>query len=119
MDLEYTRLQQELHTNIDIRNKLLTFSFTAALAVLGIGLANFDSIFFLAYLIPFIIIIPCTSRIIYYKDLYAQKAAYLTVYNESSIKKPGKRKSVCPALLCRFLHPHILCADHHFLLKKP
>lgn len=82
MDPEYARLQQELHANIDIRNKLLTFSFTTVLTVIGIGLANLDSIFFLAYLLPFFIIIPCTSRIIYYKDLYAQQAAYLTVYYE-------------------------------------
>ena len=67
-DREYSKLIKRLEAINSTRNSLLTFSFTAVLTVLGIAIANdMDSISAWLCLIPFLLIIPFTARISYYR----------------------------------------------------
>lgn len=78
---EYTKLTNTLHFFETTRNSLLTFSFTAVLAVLGvaIGMDNTD-VNPLVYLLPFFLIVPFTARISYYRLASAHINTFLKIF---------------------------------------
>ena len=80
---EYDKLIKRLEFFDTMRNNLLTFSFTSVLTVLGVALAiDMDSLSAWICLIPFLLIIPFTARISYYR----LASAHIT----SFLKKNGK-----------------------------
>ena len=77
-DREYSKLIKRLEAINSTRNSLLTFSFTAVLTVLGIAIADdMDSISAWLCLIPFLLIIPFTARISYYRLASAHINSFL------------------------------------------
>lgn len=77
-DREYSKLIKRLEAINSTRNSLLTFSFTAVLTVLGIAIADdVDSISAWLCLIPFLLIIPFTARISYYRLASAHINSFL------------------------------------------
>lgn len=75
---EYSYWQRELERNVSTRTSLLTFSFTAVLAILGIALSDKSSnVPPLAYLLPYLLIIPFEGRITYYRLIHARISAYM------------------------------------------
>lgn len=80
-DLEYEKLVKRLEFNDTMRNNLLTFSFTAVLTILGVALQiNLDLISVWVCLLPFLLIIPFTARISYYRLSSAHIGAFLRIY---------------------------------------
>lgn len=92
-DYELNYLSEYLHETRSIHNNLLTFSFTAVLAVLGIAFSNTGSENLIPpflYLLPFCLIIPFTARITYYRMSGAHIESFLNVfYSESRIFSCG------------------------------
>lgn len=92
-DHELNYLSEYLHETRSIHNNLLTFSFTAVLAVLGIAFSNINSenlIPSFLYLLPFCLIIPFTARITYYRISGARIESFLDIfYPESRIFSRG------------------------------
>lgn len=80
-DAEFEKLISRLTFFDTMRNNLLTFSFTAVLAVLGVAIGT-DSNSFSAWicLIPFFLIIPFSARISYYRLSTAHIGSFLKVY---------------------------------------
>ena len=77
-DREYDSWQKTLERNVSTRTNLLTFSFTTVLAILGIALSNNgENINPVAYLVPYLLIIPFEGRIAYYRLIHARVSAYL------------------------------------------
>lgn len=76
----------EMKENISIRNTLLTFCFTSVITIIGFGLTHFDEIPFVIYLIPIIITITFSCRIIYYKDKQCRMNAYLKFFYSDLLK---------------------------------
>lgn len=75
---EYNVLTNRLEFFDTMRNNLLTFSFTSVLTVLGIALAmEMDIIMVWICLIPFLLIIPFTARISYYRLASAHINSFL------------------------------------------
>lgn len=77
-DQEYEKLVKRLEFNDTMRNNLLTFSFSVVLATLGIALQvelDMGSVWFC--LLPFLLIIPFTARISYYRLSSAHISAFL------------------------------------------
>lgn len=67
-DEEYERLVKQLEFVDSTRNSLLTFSFTAVLAVIGISIADVNQLVSsFVCLLPFCLIIPFAARISYYR----------------------------------------------------
>ena len=80
-DIEYSKLVSRLDFHDTMRNNLLTFSFTAVLTILGIALQmELDAISAWIPLLPFLLIIPFTARISYYRLSSAHIGAFLRVY---------------------------------------
>ncbi len=78
---EYNKLVNTLSSETAIKNTLLTFSFTAVLAILGVALGtDTTKIHPLVFLVPFFLIIPFTARISYYRLASAHKNAFLKVF---------------------------------------
>lgn len=78
---EYEQLCEQMKCDTEIRNNLLTFSFTAVLTVIGIGFAmEPDEVNPIIFLLPFFIIIPFAGRMSYYRIWSAHIKAYLCVY---------------------------------------
>mgnify|MGYP000531388920 FL=1 len=77
-ETEYNKLIQRLDFYDSTRNNLLTFSFTSVLTVLGVALAmNLDEISSWICLIPFLLIIPFSARIAYYRLATAHINSFL------------------------------------------
>lgn len=75
---EYDKLIKRLEFFDTMRNNLLTFSFTSVLTVLGVALAtDMDTISSWICLIPFLLIIPFTARISYYRLASAHINSFL------------------------------------------
>lgn len=72
--------------NVSTRTSLLTFSFTTVLAILGIALAENESINPMTYLIPYCLIIPSQARISYYRLIHARIAAYMEIASPRDVK---------------------------------
>ena len=77
-ETEYNKLIQRLDFYDSTRNNLLTFSFTSVLTVLGVALAmKLDEISSWICLIPFLLIIPFSARIAYYRLATAHITSFL------------------------------------------
>lgn len=89
---EYTFISNKLQDIFNTRNNLLTFSFTAVLAVLAVafteGTINVPAV----YLLPFFLILPFTGRIVYYRNEEARLLvcleeagmhSYLKIFNRN------------------------------------
>lgn len=80
-NIEYDKLIKRLEFFDTMRNNLLTFSFTAVLAVLGIALQmEMDSVCSWICLIPYFLIIPFSARISYYRVASAHINSFLRVF---------------------------------------
>lgn len=78
---EYSRLIARLEFHDNTRNSLLTFSFTAVITILGFALPMaLDEISILLCLIPYLLIIPFSARITYYRLSSAHISSFLRVY---------------------------------------
>ena len=81
IDKEFDKLIQRLAFFDSTRNSLLTFSFTAVLAVIGITIAeDADSFNPWICLIPFLLIIPFAARIAYYRLASAHINEFLKTF---------------------------------------
>lgn len=75
---EYDRLVKLLDFYDTTRNHLLSFSFTAVLAIIGAALAiETDKLNVWLYLMPYFLIIPFTARIAYYRLASAHINSFL------------------------------------------
>lgn len=79
-DLEYQFICERMKCDTEMRNTLLTFTFTAVIAILGFGFATEKEVNQIVYLLPFFIIVPFTGRVSYYRKWSAHMAAYLDVF---------------------------------------
>lgn len=85
-DLEYEKLVKRLEFNDTMRNNLLTFSFTAVLTTLGVALKiELDLISVWVCLLPYLLIIPFTARISYYRLSSAHIGAFLRIYARDKV----------------------------------
>lgn len=86
-DKEYDKLIKRLEFFDTMRNNLLTFSFTSVLTVLGVALAiDMDSISAWICLIPFLLIIPFTARISYYRLASAHINSFLRKFGKLDMR---------------------------------
>lgn len=84
---EYDRLIRRLEHYYSTRNTLLTFSFTAVLAVLGVTLkVELDMIGSCICLLPFLLIIPFTARISYYRLASAHVNSFLRTFSKQNMQ---------------------------------
>lgn len=84
-DYELNYLSEYLHQTTSIHNSLLTFSFTAVLAVLGIAFSDSENaVPSFLYLLPFCLIVPFTARITYYRISDSRIEAFLDVFYAES-----------------------------------
>ena len=75
---EYEKLVKRIEFFDSMRNTLLTFSFTATLAVLGLAISEaMDTRSSWICLIPFLLIIPFSARISYYRLASAHINSFL------------------------------------------
>lgn len=78
---EYEKLINKLTVFNTTRNTLLTFSFTAVLAVLGIAIGDRNmAISYWICLVPYFLIIPFTARISYYRLASARIHSFLKIF---------------------------------------
>lgn len=81
-DNEFEKLIQKLMFFDTTRNSLLTFSFTSVLAVLGIAIGtDAKDVTPWICLVPFLLIIPFSARISYYRLASAHITAFLKVFS--------------------------------------
>ena len=86
-DTEYSRLIARLDFHDTTRNSLLTFSFTTVITILGIALPlNLDDISVILCLMPYLLIIPFSARIVYYRLSSAHIHSFLRVYAPDKTK---------------------------------
>lgn len=84
---EYDRLIRRLEHYYSTRNTLLTFSFTAVLAALGVTLtAELDLIGSCICLVPFLLIIPFAARISYYRLAIAHMNSFLRTFSKANMQ---------------------------------
>lgn len=94
-DIEYNKLVGRLEFHDTMRNNLLTFSFTAVLAILGIAVQmEADEISAWISLLPFLLIIPFAARISYYRLSSAHIGAFLRVYASDRVRFEVGAKNV-------------------------
>lgn len=98
-DIEYSKLVSRLEFHDTMRNNLLTFSFTAVLAILGIALQmEMDVVSVWISLLPFLLIIPFAARISYYRLSSAHIGAFLRVYASDRVRFEVGAKNVNESL---------------------
>ena len=86
-DKEYDKLIKRIEFFDSTRNNLLTFSFTAVLAILGVALTiDMNSISALLCLIPFCLIIPFAARITYYRLASAHINSFLRKFAKADMQ---------------------------------
>lgn len=84
---EYDKLIKRVEFFDTMRNNLLTFSFTSVLIVLGVALEiNMNSISAWICLIPFLLIIPFTARISYYRLASAHINSFLRKFGQKDMQ---------------------------------
>lgn len=98
-DIEYSKLVSRIEFHDTMRNNLLTFSFTAVLAILGIALQmEMDALSAWISLLPFLLIIPFAARISYYRLSSAHIGAFLRVYARDRVRFEVGAKDVPEAI---------------------
>lgn len=86
-DEEYNKLIKRLEFCDTTRNSLLTFSFTAVLAALGVALnVEMDEVSSWLCLLPYFLIIPFSARISYYRLSSAHINSFLRVFAKDQMK---------------------------------
>ena len=87
-DKEYDKLTKRLEFFDTTRNTLLTFSFTAVLAILGVALTieDMNEISSWLCLVPFCLIIPFAARIAYYRLASAHINSFLRKFAGNDMK---------------------------------
>ena len=86
-DKEYDKLIKRIEFFDAMRNNLLTFSFTSVLTVLGVALAiDMDSISAWICLMPFLLILPFTARISYYRLASAHINSFLRKFGQKDMQ---------------------------------
>lgn len=84
---EYNKLIKRLEFFDTMRNNLLTFSFTAVLAVLGIAISKrMSDVNAWLCLIPFFLIIPFAARIAYYRLASVHITSFLKIFAAVDMK---------------------------------
>lgn len=77
---EYNNLISRLQFYDTTRNNLLVFSFTAVLAILGVSLqVELSTVSVYICLVPYLLIIPFSARIVYYRIAAAHIGTFLCV----------------------------------------
>lgn len=115
-DAEFDKLISRLTFFDTMRNNLLTFSFTAVLAVLGVALGT-DSDTFSAWicLIPFFLIIPFSARISYYRLSTSHIGSFLKVYAPEKMRFERGAKEVDEGQ-CRYYKAISWLVNHEMVL---
>ena len=85
----------------DIRNKLLTFSFTAVWAILAIFI-SMHSVSTWGCLIAYFLIIPFSARIAYYRMASAYISSFLKKFNQADMKFAYAAPYVPEDVGCKF-----------------
>lgn len=81
--MQYETLREEIGNCTRLSNDFSTFSMTALAAVLAFAFSSNNPFLFL---IPFVLIIPLSSKSLYYRKNIAKISAYMIVMLESEIK---------------------------------
>ena len=81
--MQYETLREEIANCTRLSNDFSTFSMTALAAVLAFAFSSDNPFLFL---IPFVLIIPLSSKSLYYRKNVAKISAYMIVMLESEIK---------------------------------
>lgn len=84
LEMQYETLREELANCTRMSNEFSTFSMTALAAVLAFAFSTNNPILFL---VPFVLIIPLSSKSLYYRKNVAKISAYLIAVLEPNI--PG------------------------------
>lgn len=82
-EMQYETLREEIANCTRLSNDFSTFSMTALAAVLAFAFSSNNPFLFL---IPFVLIIPLSSKSLYYRKNVAKISAYMIVMLESEIK---------------------------------
>lgn len=82
---EYMEISRRMDCIFNIRNNLLTFSFTAVLAILGVAYTGNTDNVPAVFLLPYFLIIPFTARIVYYRNEEARLSVLLEKYQGRKI----------------------------------
>ena len=82
-EMQYETLREEIANCTRLSNEFSTFSMTALAAVLAFAFSSNNPFLFL---IPFVLIIPLSSKSLYYRKNVAKISAYMIVMLESEIK---------------------------------
>lgn len=82
-EMQYETLREEIANCTRLSNDFSTFSMTALAAVLAFAFSSDNPFLFL---IPFVLIIPLSSKSLYYRKNVAKISAYMIVMLESEIK---------------------------------
>ena len=115
-DKEYDKLIRRLEFFDTTRNNLLTFSFTAVLAILGVALTlKLDSISSWFCLVPFCLIIPFSARIAYYRLSCAHINSFLRQFSAEKMQFEIGTRTV-PENLCKFYKPIAWLVNHEMVL---
>ena len=81
-EMQYETLREEIANCTRMSNEFSTFSMTALAAVLAFAFSSDNPFLFL---IPFVLIIPLSSKSLYYRKNVAKISAYMIVMLESEI----------------------------------
>ncbi len=115
-DKEFDKLIERLIFFDTMRNNLLTFSFTAVLAALGVAVGTeVESLNAWVCLIPFFLIIPFAARISYYRISYAHTVSFLKVFAPEKMIFEGGSSEVHEGQ-CRFYGLIAWLVNHEMLL---
>ena len=80
---DYEMITEKKRAALGIRNNLLTFSFTAVLAVIGVAFAQEGEVNPIILLLPYCLIVPFTARITYYRIQSAYYDGFLKAHSSS------------------------------------
>lgn len=113
-DVEYDKLVKRLEFNDTMRNNLLTFSFTAVLAILGIALEiELNIVSAWICLLPYLLIIPFAARISYYRLSSAHIGAFLRTYASDRVIFEIGAKNVKEEIGSEKMYPIIAFLVNH------
>ena len=113
-DVEYDKLVKRLEFNDTMRNNLLTFSFTAVLAILGIALEiELDIVSSWICLLPYLLIVPFSARISYYHLSNAHIGAFLRTYASDRVTFEIGAKNVKEEMGIGKMYPIIAFLVNH------
>lgn len=109
---EYQKLIERITFYDTMRNNLLTFSFTAVLAILGIAMtARFNIVTCWICLIPFLLIIPFAARIAYYRLATAHVSSFLRKFASNRMKFEISAQTVTEGV-CKHYRIIAWCVNH-------